>query len=61
MNEPQAGDVWRYPYRWAWQAECGEMEGRKTRPVTLAALLPIASTTTHLYLLPITGTPPQAA
>lgn len=61
MNEPQAGDVWRHPYRWAWQAECGEMEGRKTRPVTLAAVLPIASTTTHLYLLPITGTPPQAA
>lgn len=60
MNEPQAGDVWRYPYLWAWQAERGETEGRKTRPVTLAAVLPIDSTTTHLYLLPITGTPPQA-
>lgn len=58
---PAAGDIWRYPYLWAWQAERGETEGRKPRPVTLAAVIPIEGPgrgRTRLYLLAITGTPP---
>ena len=33
MSDPKAGDVWRYPYLWGWQAKRGETEGRKTRTV----------------------------
>ena len=59
MTDPSSGDVWRYPYLWSWQAERGETEGRKPRPVTLAAVVPIRSTKTMLYLLPITSLPPD--
>lgn len=55
---PVAGDIWRYPYLWAWQAERGETEGRKPRPVTLVAVIPVRTGETRLYLLPITGTEP---
>lgn len=58
MTSPKAGDIWRYPYLWSWQASLGETEGRKDRPVTLAAVLPLASDQTQLFLLPITGTEP---
>ena len=60
MSDPKAGDVWRYPYLWRWQADAGETEGRKSRPVSLAAVLPLPGATTQLYLLPITGLPPDA-
>lgn len=60
MAKPQAGDIWRYPYLWSWQAALGETEGRKDRPVTLAAVLPIEGDETRLFLLPITGTEPMA-
>ena len=60
MTKPEAGDIWRYPYLWTWQAERGETEGRKERPVTLAAVLPVGTSRTRLYLLPITGTSPLA-
>jgi hypothetical protein len=59
MSKPTAGDIWRYPYLWSWQAARGETEGRKSRPVTLAAVLPVAATETRLFLLPITGTSPM--
>lgn len=52
------GDVLSYPYLWRWQAEKGETEGRKDRPVCLA--LPLHKRgVTHLFLLAITGTPPR--
>ena len=57
MTDPRSGDVWRYPYLWSWQAERGETEGRKPRPVTLAAVIPIPGAPTTLYLLPITSLP----
>ncbi len=52
------GDVFLYPYLWNWQADKGEAEGRKDRPVCLA--LPLRKVgLTHVFLLAITGTPPQ--
>ncbi len=60
MPDPEAGDVWRYPYLWLWLANRGETEGRKPRPVTLPAVVPIPGAPTALYLLPIAGTPPDA-
>ena len=59
MTDPGSGDVWRHPCLWLWQAERGETEGRKPRPVTLAAVVPVRSTKTMLYLLPITSLPPD--
>lgn len=59
MTDPRAGDVWRYPYLWSWQAERGETEGRKPRPVTLAAVIQVPGSPTTLYLLPITSLPPD--
>lgn len=58
MSKPTAGNIWRYPYLWAWQARRGETEGRKGRPVTLAAIIPVNDKETRLYLLAITGTVP---
>lgn len=60
MTKPEAGDIWRYPYLWSWQAARGETEGRKTRPVTLTAVIPVNNDVTHVYLLPITGSEPGA-
>ena len=52
------GEVFVYPYLWAWRSERGETEGRKARPVCLA--LPIQkAASTHLFLLAITGTRPD--
>lgn len=58
-DRPRTGDIWRYPYLWSWQAARGETEGRKTRPVTLAAVVPVTGASTTLYLLPITSLPPD--
>jgi hypothetical protein len=56
---PPSGSVLNYPYLWRWQAEKGETEGRKDRPVCL--ILAIAkSDLTHLVLLAISGTPPRS-
>ena len=56
---PPSGSVLNYPYLWRWQAEKGETEGRKDRPVCL--VLAIAkSDLTHLVLLAISGTPPRS-
>jgi len=42
-----------------WQEERGETEGRKTRSVCLVLAIP-REKRTHLILLAISGTPPQA-
>ena len=52
------GDVLSYPYLWAWQADRGETEGRKDRPVCLALPL-LKNRLPHLFLLAITGTRPS--
>jgi hypothetical protein len=56
---PPTGSILAYPYLWRWQADKGETEGRKERPVCL--LLSVASgEATHLLLLAISGTPPRS-
>ena len=39
-DRPQTGDVFHYPYLWAWQSALGETEGRKDRPSALPWLSP---------------------
>ncbi len=52
------GEVIHYAYLWHWQAERGETEGRKPRPVCVA--LPLRKCDkTHLFLLPLTTTAPR--
>jgi hypothetical protein len=56
--ELRPGLVLRYPYLWARQAQAGETEGRKTRPVCLALTLGTDEGVTRLVLLAITSRPP---
>lgn len=58
MTKPQIGDIWRYPYLWKREQQAGNEEGRKPRPTALAVVVPVATKSTYLYLLPITGTEP---
>ncbi len=55
---PPNGSVLTYPYLWRWQADGGETEGRKERPVCLLLSIP-REQMTHLVLLAISGTPPR--
>lgn len=61
MNKtlPATGSVLVYPYLWRWQAEKGETEGRKERPVCLLLAVPSGGST-HVLLLAISGTPPRS-
>lgn len=56
---PPKGSVFKYPYLWRWQAEKGETEGRKDRPVCLMLAI-VKSDLTHLVLLAISGTAPRS-
>ena len=58
-DPPQTGSVLVYPYLWRWQAEKGETEGRKERPVCLLLTVPRGDLT-HILLLAISGTPPRS-
>lgn len=58
-TEVRTGTVYRYPYLWKREAERGETEGRKPRPVCLAVTLHV-NAETYLYFLPITTTAPMA-
>lgn len=59
MPLPTSGDVWHCDYLWRWQAEAGETEGRKTRPVSFIAVMPDRDgKKTNLFILPITSSPP---
>lgn len=57
-ERPVAGDVWSYPYLWAWQEERGETEGRKPRPVAVAIALTRRDGQTDVVLLAITSQRP---
>ena len=60
MSEiPKTGDVFRYPYLWAWQAARGETEGRKDRPCCTALVVPLKNGLHRVYYLPITTKPPS--
>jgi hypothetical protein len=56
---PSTGSVLVYPYLWRWQADKGETEGRKERPVCLLLAVP-SDTVTHVLLLAISSTPPRS-
>ncbi|MEM9212616.1 MAG: hypothetical protein AAGA63_14130 [Pseudomonadota bacterium] len=55
---PKTGDVFHYPYLWAWQADLGETEGRKDRPCCVALVIPLKSGLNRVYILPITTKKP---
>lgn len=57
---PLTGDVFRYPYLWAWQAALGETEGRKDRPCCVALVVPLKSGYHSVYILPITTKKPAS-
>ncbi len=54
----ERGDIARFNYLWARQAEAGEESGRKARPVCVVIRLP--GTPARLFLFPITTQPPGA-
>lgn len=54
------GDVFDFPYLWAWQDQRGETEGRKDRPCCLALVSRLPSGKSRLFLIPITTVPPTA-
>ncbi|OHV60214.1 hypothetical protein LCM4577_18670 [Mesorhizobium sp. LCM 4577] len=56
MFEP--GDLLRYYYLWARQADAGEESGRKARPVCIVVRTPTAPAA--LFLFPLTSQQPDA-
>jgi len=57
---PEEGDVWNYPYLWAWQGDRGETEGRKSRPCALVVSVAVTEDETRLFFLAITTQKPSA-
>lgn len=55
---PKVGDIWEYPYLWAWQADHGETEGRKARPCALTLVNRKQDKLTEVILVPITTKEP---
>jgi hypothetical protein len=55
----RTGCVIRYPYLWVRQAERGETEGRKPRPVAVGARIARPKHDDVLVLFPITSQPPS--
>jgi hypothetical protein len=53
---PQVGDIVRFNYLWAREAEVGEESGRKARPVCV--IVRTATDPSALFLLPLTSRPP---
>jgi hypothetical protein len=56
----KVGDIWEYPYLWAWQADHGETEGRKSRPCALTLISRKQDKLTEVILVPITTKEPVA-
>lgn len=57
-RRPEAGEVFRYPYLWRREADAGEAEGRKRRPVCVAVVVESGPARTLLFILAITTRPP---
>jgi hypothetical protein len=53
----EVGDIVRFNYLWARQAEAGEETGRKSRPVCI--IVRTVSEPAALFLLPLTSQPPS--
>ena len=59
MTKPEVGEVHVYPYPWFREHNAGEDAGRKDRPVCVTVAVK-KDAVTHLFLVPITSTPPPA-
>ncbi len=59
-DELRTGCVIRYPYLWVREAEHGETEGRKPRPVTVGVRIARPSGDDVLVLFPITSQAPSS-
>lgn len=57
-DTPKAGDVLRYPYLWARQADSGETEGRKPRACAVVLAVTTNSGHTELRMCAVTTQPP---
>lgn len=53
------GEVWKYPYLWSREAQAGETEGRKKRPVAVAFLIRRSDGLDHALMLAITTKEPE--
>jgi hypothetical protein len=59
LDDLRTGCVIRFPYLWVRQAERGETEGRKRRPVAVGVRIPRPASSDVLVLFPITTQPPS--
>ena len=59
LDELRTGCVIRFPYLWVREAERGETEGRKSRPVAVGVRLARRGGDDALVLFPITSQPPS--
>jgi hypothetical protein len=59
LDELRTGCVIRFPYLWVREAERGETEGRKPRPVAVGVRLARPRGEDVLVLFPITSQPPS--
>ena len=60
LDELRTGCVIRFPYLWVREAERGETEGRKPRPVAVGVRIARPKGDDVLVLFPITSQPPSA-
>jgi hypothetical protein len=59
LEELRTGCVIRFPYLWVREAERGETEGRKSRPVAVGVRIARRGGDDLLVLFPITSQPPS--
>ncbi|MDH2347342.1 hypothetical protein [Bradyrhizobium sp. SSUT77] len=59
LDALRTGDVIRFPYLWVREAERGETEGRKPRPVAVGVRIARPGGEDVLVLFPITSQPPS--
>ena len=55
---PKAGQVFGYHYLWKWQADRGETDGRKKRPICVAVVVVNADGQHVMFIAPITSKEP---
>ena len=60
LAQIHTGCVIRFPYLWVREAECGETEGRKPRPVAVGVRIARPKGEDVLVLFPITSQPPSS-
>lgn len=56
---PQPGDVFSYAYLWAREADAGQEEGLKDRPVAVVVAAETEAGATQLIVVPITHSAPR--